>query len=425
MGEMRCHLGLAKKTARVILLLIFFGSHTLFAQPLSLKQFLKSSTEDVFYKSFNHQTSYLDNGSNYSLPWVNQIQFRFQDTELNDYQYRSGLRVDIANPWQIIRNKKYFQGYQTLKKIEQKMVLKEILHDRYEKVVEYWIAHSLADLTEKQKKIREQIGYAIGQKAGSSNFDADQYLNAQLDIITKETDLQEANFDRDVALTKIMETANASGFDLSMEDMIDVDQLLQSETSVGTTTEFEFRKQRVTMAENKMKLENANIDIGYLQHIYSYTYQDPLLNKPYKNPFGLAFGITLPIVKLNKDKIAEEKLTMMERQGELDKFQSEEKSERINALAYLKLHLRHYQKMDSLTTAVKSKGMNKLSGVANNYDPVVELKYQEKLLQFDLLKIRIKRQILLQYISFLDNSDKLHERPLINYLSKNLEQLED
>ena len=65
-----------------------------------------------------------------------------------------------------------------------------------------------------------------------------------------------------------------------------------------------------------------------------------------------------------------------------------------------------------------------LTGQANNYDPVIELKYREKLIQFDILKIKIKKEILLQYISFLDNSDKLHERPLVNYLSKELEGIE-
>jgi hypothetical protein len=85
----------------------------------------------------------------------------------------------------------------------------------------------------------------------------------------------------------------------------------------------------------------------------------------------------------------------------------------------------HYQKIDSLISELKNRELNLSTTLANNYNPVVELKYREKLVQLDLLKVRIKREVLLQYISYLDNSDKLHQRPLVNFLSRDLGNLED
>jgi hypothetical protein len=169
-----------------------------------------------------------------------------------------------------------------------------------------------------------------------------------------------------------------------------------------------------------MKLEKSNFDIGYLQGLYSTDRQ--LLGQ---NKVGIALGVTIPIVNTNKENIAREKLDVLERQGKLDQFESEEKSKRLNSALYLKLHLNHYQKLDSIITAIKTRGLNLLTGLSSNYDPIVELKYREKLLQFDVLKIKIKKEILLQYISYLDNSDKLHERPMLNYLSKDLERVEE
>ncbi len=404
----------------VILTLI--STSSLYAQSLSLNQFLKSALDNPYYKSFDVQNSFLQERNAFSLPWVNQVQFRYQDNQFNNFQSRYGLRFDAGNPWQISRNNKYFQGIQTLKGLEQKMVLKEILRDRYDLVVEFWIASELAGLVLKQKEMREQIGRVIGQKAGSASFDADQFLNAQLDIISKEADWHEANFERDVVKTKILAEASATVFDLPLTRMIDVDQinqLIQIETKAAGQTEFELLRQRVELSNRKMQLEKSNFDVGFLQAMYSSNRQIDG-----RNSFGLAFGVTIPITNPNKENVAREKLNVLERQGELEQFQSEEKNKRLNSVLYLQLHLNHYQKLDSLVTAVKSRGMNLLTGQASNYDPVIELKYREKLIQFDMLKIRIKKEILLQYISYLDNSDKLHERPLVNYLSKDLERVE-
>lgn len=427
MGKLSWNFRPRQEVVLLFTVVILLAHESLFAQTLSLKQFLKSSVEDVVYKSFDSQAALLGNSKNYSLPWINQVQFRFQDNELVDYQTRFGLRLDAANPIQVSRNKKYFQGYQTLKMIEQKMVLKEIIRDRYDKVVDYWMASANADLIEKQKAIREQLAFTLTQKSGSSNFNPEQYLNSQLDIIAKEADWAEANFERDVAKTKIMEFAGANNFELPIDDLVDVDQInqiIKADLSPSSNTELELLRQRMQVATSKMKLENANFDLGYIQGLYSV--DNRLTTQPDTGtPLGIAVGVNIPIFNPNKDKVARERLTMIERQADLDQFQSEEKIKRINSAAYLQLHLRHYQKIDSLTSALKSKGMNALTSVANNFDPMIELKYQEKLIQFDLLKVRIKKEILLQYISYLDNSDRLHERPLVNYLSKNLERVED
>ena len=141
--------------------------------------------------------------------------------------------------------------------------------------------------------------------------------------------------------------------------------------------------------------------------------------------FRSSLAVTIPITNPNKEDVARDKLNGIERQGQLEQFKAEEKSKRLNAAAYLDLHLSHYQKLDSLITSVKNRKMSVLTGLANNYDPVIELKYNEKLIQLELLKVKIKNKTLLQYIDYLDISGKLHQRPLINYLSNNFEPLED
>jgi hypothetical protein len=400
-------------------LLLAYGS--VCGQVLTLKQYLASSLSDPYYKSFDAQQSFLNDRHNYALPWIDQLQFRYQDNQLNNYQTRYGIRFNPVNPWQIRNNNQYFKGIQTLKVLEQKMALKGILRERYDKVVEYWMATELVDLTLKQKLIREQIGNTMGKKAGSSDFDTDQYLNAQLDIISKEADYQEANLERDVWMSRILTVANAETFDLSQTSLITIDQinqLIQTEAAIGGI-ESEYLKQRVEISNQKMKLEKSDYNVGYLQTLYG-------SNRDIggRNSIGVAFGVTIPIFNSNKENVAREKMDAIERQGEFEQFQLEEKNKRSNSVAFLKLHLNHYKKVDSLVVSLTSKGLNLLTGLSNNYDPIVELKYREKLAQLDILKAKIRREILLQYISFLDNSDKLHQWPLVNYLSNSFERIE-
>ena len=404
-------------------LFLFFAliPGTLFSQTISLKQLLKSSLSDPIFKSFDAQQSYLLKSQNFALPWINRMQFRYQDNQFNDFQTRYGLRVEPVNPWHRKHNNQYFQGIQTLKSIEQKMHLKEILRNRYNMVVEFWMASERAHLTTRQKEIREQIGNALGQKSGSTGFDTDQFLNAQLDVIAKEADSHEANFERDVAHGNILAISGATRFDLLFTELIEVDQINQFiNTEINTNrTGLELLKQRVEVSGLKMKLEKSNIDLGFLQTMYS---TDTRTDR--ENILGLALGVTIPLANPNKENVAREKMNMMELQGELEQFQLEEKINMASSIANLKLRLDHYQKLDSLIASVKNKGLNLLTGRSNNYDPVIELKYQEKLIQFDLLKAKIKKEVLLQYISFLANADKLHERPMVNYLSKNFENVE-
>jgi hypothetical protein len=140
---------------------------------------------------------------------------------------------------------------------------------------------------------------------------------------------------------------------------------------------------------------------------------------------GFAFGVNIPLFNGNRDDIAREKINQLERQGEFEKFQSEEKQKLLSTLTNLNLHFDHYQKLDSLIRQFQTRGLNALTGVAHNYDPIVELKYQEKLIQFDILKMRIKKEIVYAFINWLDYADKLQQRPLTNYLSKGLVTLED
>ena len=196
MGRIRCSRFSFVMECRFIVFFILLITYAGFSQTLSLNEFLQASLKDPYYKSFDLQNAYLNQPGNYRLPWLEEFQFRYRDNEFQNIEQRYAIRLEPGNPWQIGQNKKYFLGIRTLKSLEQKLALKEILKARYEMVIEYWMANEMADLIKKQKDKREEIGNALAKKAGSSGFDADQYLNSQIDIISKEADWHEATLER-------------------------------------------------------------------------------------------------------------------------------------------------------------------------------------------------------------------------------------
>jgi hypothetical protein len=261
----------------------------------------------------------------------------------------------------------------------------------------------------------------MAKKVGSSDFDADRYLNSQIDIISKEADWHEVILERDVAYSKIISGYGQSTFELS-DNLISIDQInqsVQSELNTNNKTGLNFFKQRIALSDQKIKLEKSSVDLGFLQAMYT--------NRENKSrsPVGIAIGVNIPLFNNNKDDIAREKINQLERYGELQRFQSEETQKLYSTVAELSLHFVHYQKLDSLISQFQDRGLNTLSGLAKNYDPVIELKYQEKIIQFDILKMKIKKEILMAWLNWLDCTDKLQQRPLVNYLSKDLVSLED
>jgi hypothetical protein len=240
------------------ILFLFPGALYTFGQTASLNQFLKSSLDDPYYRSFDLQSAYLNKAGNYSLPWLEELQFRYRDNEFQNIEQRYSFRFEPGNPWQIGQNKKYFQGILTIKSMEQKLVLKNILKDRYELVAAYWMAIEQANLIDLQKRKREEIGNAMARKVGSSGFDPDQYLNSQIDIISKAADWHEAILERDVALSKINSVSGDMDFNLSISDLISIDQinqLIQSDRQAINQTELDFLQQRIALSDQKIKLE--------------------------------------------------------------------------------------------------------------------------------------------------------------------------
>jgi hypothetical protein len=406
----------------VLTLLLVAGQVSAQSPRLWLRDFLRSALDDPAYKAFEGQESIFSKPGSYALPWVPNLEFRTRNNELLDSRQQYALRADVGNPWQIQSNHRYFEGVRTAKSLEQQLLLRKLMRERYELALDYWYAAERVSIMEKLKSLRQQISAAMVRRSGSADFDAEQYLNSELDVISRTADLQEAEFECALARAKIMQVQGGSEAGLDVSGMIDVEgvrTVLSKQDSAGASVEIELLKQEIANSEQRMKTDRLNFDLGFLQGTYA----------PYKadrgdGVFGLAAGVTIPLFNQNRDDIARERLKVTERKGALEQFRQREEGRRLAETQLALAQVERYGRIDSLEQDLRSRQLNLPTTLSKDYNPIVELKYRDKLLELDLLKLRIKREILRQYIAFLDNGGRLHQRPLLNYLSRALEPLE-
>jgi hypothetical protein len=328
----------------------------------------------------------------------------------------------VGNPWQIQRNQRYFQGIRTAKGLEQQILLKKLMRERYDLGIDYWLAVERVTLATKLKELRAKINTVMGQSSGSASFDAEQYLNSTLEMVSRAADVQEAEFERDLARSNMLQLTGGTPGELDLAGFVDVSdvQAVVRKTEAGIPlVEIELLKQEIANAEQKIATDKLNFDLGFIQGMYA-----PYRASSGDGQFGIAAGVTIPLFNQNRDDIAREKLKVIERKGALEQFQRREQGRLAAEASMISLQIGHYTQIDSLVKDLRSRQLNLPTTLSKDYNPIVELKYQEKLVELDLLKLRIKREILRQYIAFLDNGGRLHQRPLLNYLSKGLEPLE-
>jgi hypothetical protein len=406
----------------LILLVLLMATSPMQAQQSTLDAFLSAALRDPAYIAYDDQEAVFSKPSSYGLPWVPNLEFRTRINELLDSRQQYALRADVGNPWQIQSNHRYFKGIRTAKNLEQQLLLKKLMRERYELALDYWFAAERVSIMEKLKVLRQQISAAMVRRSGSAEFDAEQFLNSELEMISRTADVQEAEFERALARARITELHGGSDMGIDLSGLIDVEgvrNVLSKQDTGGPVVEMELLKQEIANSELRMKTDRLNFDLGFVQGMYA----------PYRADrgdglFGLSAGVTIPLFNQNRDDIARERLKVIERKGVLEQFRQREAGRRRAEIQLALTQIAQYTRTDSLVQDVRKRQMNLAAVLSKDYNPIVELKYQEKLLQLDALKLRIKREIFRQYIACLDNDGRLHQRPLVNYLGKGLEPME-
>lgn len=404
-------------------LLVFWMCFSLALQAqTSMDQFLLGARQSPGVTQFSDQEKYLETEP-FRLSYLQKLEFRTSNRRLNTDRNQFGIRFSPTNPWEVKRNKEYFESIQSGLPIKQQLALGAELKTRYLAIIavakqsENFRLAGIAD-----SLIRVELDI-LEQQSGSAYFDADDYVDLQLEQVESQTKLDEARYDLMLAQGSVYELQKGIQPHWKFEDLIHMETIKRIVDSLAIRQSesilVQWQMQKVLQAQKSYALEKANLNLGFFQT--EYDTRSALLNE---TPINFSFGITLPVVNPNKPDMARKKLNELEAQADLEMVRNQEELKGSGLRDQLQNLFQELAAVESRLVSLKSRPLPKTLQILKGGDPKIPVRYAAGLIPLEKLIVRIKTEIYKTYIIYLEENDHLQALPLINYLSNSLNSLE-
>lgn len=356
------------------------------------------------------------------MPWVNALEFRTRNNELLYNRQQYALRLDIENPLKVIQNKRYFETQQQLSNLKREHAIKNELTKRYLMLIQLMEIKSNFSIRIKGDSLAQRLFDAIRSKVGLPGFDGSDLIDAKLDIISRQADLREAEFDfsdLELRITRLSGLTGGEIKDLGVHLQPSQISLVFDSIRQGLNlVEVMEKAKAVELAARKMAVDKASYTMGWVQGMYV-----PYKREEGERPSGLALGLTIPIFNKNKDDQARDQLEVLEKEAELEQLKFDVGEQWVSRKESLRHLLEQYRSVSKQLETLKNADFKALS-ITADYDPVPGIKLNLELIKFDLLLNKIRYSVMREWIHLLDESDIIGQFPLRNYLSSNFERLD-
>ena len=118
------------------------------------------------------------------------------------------------------------------------------------------------------------------------------------------------------------------------------------------------------------------------------------------------------------------KLEVMEDTYEKQEVKLEMEADSIRSREQIKSLMKRYQGIQEKIKALQESTLGGTLKAMDGNNPAVQIRLASNILKLQVIALRLKQNILYAYVDFLVATDLLQKRPLINYLSPTLQQLE-
>jgi hypothetical protein len=392
----------------------------------SVNEFIGSALNEEKVKSLGDQAAFLA-GKPYRLSPLQRLEFRSQTPELDVNLNQYAIRLTPANPWELRSNNRYFSALASSLATENEIVLKEALIERYRCVIEYaYYAQVQSLVTEHVRLLNAQI-HVLEKQSGSSFFDADEYLDLQVDILDEQVGLEEVELEQMSFASQAEILAGAAikdSLQWTFSQLIPIEsakKIVDSLTASSVQHLVQrYQQQKIDLAKSEYQLEKTNINLGYVQTEFD--------NRRYdqnRTPINFSFGLTIPLTNPNKGDMAKRKLDIidaqhdMEREKKTNTFEDELLQQKISRIIFRCESLKN--KIFDLDNSALANTLSTIKGG----DPRVVLRFQENKVKLKMMLAKLQRDLFFTYVDYLAFSDFIQQRPLKNFLSSHLEVLEN
>ena len=411
---------------RLALLCIFFySSYNLSAQS-GFGTFIRAAKDDPAVSMFDLQVAYLSNKP-YRLAPIQKLEFRTESNQLDPTRQEYALRVNPANPWELNQNNRYFKELKSSIELEKGIVLKEVLIDRYTLIIELVTYAGLRDLAQRKLELTQTSLSMLEKQQLSGYFDGEDYVDLKLEEMDKSVEVDEATYGAENAARKVISIfpdAALSAKTWNIAEVVSIEQiekLLDSlQTALPEATSLSYYQKKIDLADQEYRLEKNNINFGYIQA----KYQDFRIEQGRK-PWSVGLGVVIPVFNPNKGDMTKRKLESIESQQELKGAKVEMDKDQVRLREQLHDLIASHRKIEEKIKALNVSSLARTLIAIQKSNPVAAVRFHGNLIKLEELALKLKQNILITYTEWLASTDALQQVPLTNYLSRNLETLNE
>jgi hypothetical protein len=388
---------------------------------VSMEVFLAEALHDPAVNATKQQHDFLSTKA-FRLAPIQRLEFRTESNQLDPERQDYAVRVNPSNPWEVKRNNEYFEAYQQMIEVDQERALKEALLIRYQIIIDNVYYQELIRLREEDRDITDKYIAILEGQRFSRYFDADDYVELKLSKIEKVIELEDtrakaSNQQRAIeAYYPQAKNQSVSWNDSMVIEMDRIEKVIDSLITINRKGgDLAYREKQHALVTREWQLEKNNINLGFLQAQYqAYRIEQG------RKPWNLSLGVTIPVFNPNKGDMAKRKLEILEAESDIVQAKNEQQMGREMAYQKTKDLISRYRELINLMNELKPETLAATLQQANDLNPVMIIRVQSKLMKLKVLTLKLKQDIYLSYVEFLNHAELLQQTPVVNFLSPRL-----
>jgi len=395
------------------------------ALAISLNEFIATATKDYTLGFQNEKIKFL-RASSSNTPFLHAIEFRTRTNEFDIDKQRYTLRLR-PNGWGEARDgEKVYHITLKYNEAQHELLLSKALKMRYLTIIDFLHSNAHLELERNLMVLYEDKINVLKKSVNNLDFDAkdlidaeDEGLQIQLDLITIENKI--VNIEDEIR--RHISTQGPIEFDIAnMADHRLIESVMGKRNPGTGRDNIHLRNAALSseLAQGRYNLEKSENRrfIHYFETNFDMEDRNEL-----DRALSLELGFVIPIVNPNRLDMNRRKMTSIREKRRYEDRKREIAEKKTITLRDLKRLIKQYdiltRKRESGKTESSLKTYLRIDGV----DPLILLKLKESMLKTDITLEKINRRIYTKYIELLDISGKLIQKPIINYLSRNLGQV--
>lgn len=409
------------KKGMIISLLLLSGL-ILSAEDLTISEYIKNAKDDYRLQGKKEIVNSVG-ASSKNTPLLKSVELRTETENFDILRQKYAFRFYFKGIGETKSSNIVINGTKNLYNLEYQIDFIDILLERYSTILSYLEMKKTMELLDSMRSILEDR-VAVLRKINTLSADANltEIVDAE-DAIT-DIDLEKIKLENTVSSIEYIirdQTGADKTISFNANELISIDKIEESidkidPAQIASNINFEYRKQRVALAENELSLEKAKT-YDFLSY-FSLDYDTQNYDVP-RNSFSIGLGINLPGIKNKEIEISKKKVGYMKEKLQCEKEQKDIEEKIRNNISSIKRLSKQYKFLiDRKQNDEAATSLKKYISIEGT-NPLTILKLKESVIKDELKQVTIASNIYIRYITLLNLLGILSQNPDENYLIKN------